>query len=174
MHVAALSGMSTLESILVPIDGSPASLAALDHAVTLAQDYGARVEVLHVVPIKDPLTPEARAESERAMEAGVERAKEVLGDRIGRSQKVGDPLVEIVQQARDRVDLIVVGTHGRIGRLHELLGSVAEAVIRNAPCPVLTVRDQTGGYQSFAERRHSRPSLAEPRTTAGHDHVRGR
>lgn len=166
--------MNTLESILVPIDGSPASLAALDHAVTLAQDYGASVDVLHVVPIRDPLTAEVRAESERAIEAAVERAKQALGDRLRRSRKVGDPLVEIVQHARDRVDLIVLGTHGRIGRLHELLGSIAEGVIRNAPCPVLTVRDQTGGYQSFAERRHSRPSLAEPRTTAGHDHGRGR
>jgi len=154
--------MNTLQSILVPVDGSPASLAALDHAVTLARDYDARIDVLHVVPIGHPLTQAGEAEIEEAMEGAVERAKQALGDRVATSTMVGDPLLEIVRRARDdHFDLIVMGTHGRVGRLHELLGSVAEGVIRNAPCPVLTVRDSTGGYQSFAERRHPRPPLAE-------------
>jgi nucleotide-binding universal stress UspA family protein len=167
-------GMQTLQSILVPLDGSPPSLAALDHAVALATDYNARVEVLHIVPTRDPLTAEARAGAERAIQEAFDRAKDVLGDRIGRSLKVGDPISEIIQQARDRADLIVMGTHGRVGRLHELLGSVAEGVVRNAPCPVLTVRDQSGGYQSFAERRHHRPSLAEQGSSAAHDRLRSR
>ena len=167
--------MNTLQTILVPVDGSPASLAALDDAVVLAQDYNARIEVLHIIPPEDPLAPDVRDETDRAMDAAIERAKESLGeDRITRTVKVGDPLLEIVKQARDRVDLIVMGTHGRIGRLHELLGSIAEGVIRNAPCPVLTVRDQTGGYQSFADRRHHRPSLSEQRTSAAHDQARNR
>ncbi len=68
----------------------------------------------------------------------------------------------IVTIANDtHCDLIVIGTYGRIGRLHAMLGSVAEGVIRNAPCPVLVVRQPGSGYQSFAERRHGRPTLAE-------------
>ncbi len=153
--------MSTLQSILVPIDGSPPSLAALAHAVTLAEDYGATIHVLHVVPPVEPLTAGARDETDPAMNAAIDRAKLSLAQRVSHRTVVGDPIREIVEAART-VDLIVMGTHGRIGRLHELLGSVAENVVRNAPCPVLTVRDTTSGYQSFAERRHGRPSMAEP------------
>lgn len=55
----------------------------------------------------------------------------------------------------------MMGTHGRVGRLYAILGSVAEGVVRNAPCPVLTVRDPSDGYQSFSDSRHHRPTLAE-------------
>jgi nucleotide-binding universal stress UspA family protein len=153
--------MPTLHSILVPIDGSPASLAALEHAMVLAEDYGATIEVLHIVLPNDPLTAAARVEIERAMDASVERAREALGERLSRRTVVGEPLREIIDAAENDVDLIVMGTHGLIGRLHSVLGSVAEGTVRNAPCPVLTVRDTGGGYQSFAERRHHRPSIAE-------------
>ena len=159
--------MATLQSILVPIDGSPPSLAALDHAVVLARDYDADLEVLHIVPPTDPLVPNVRAEIERDMDAAVDRAEDVLGRRIARVTRVGDPLREIVERA-ETVDLVVMGTHGRVGRLHSLLGSIAEGVVRNAPCPVLTVRDTSGGYQSFAERRHRRASLAEQHGHSGH------
>lgn len=161
MPVAARSSMTTLSSILVPVDGSPPSLAALAHAVVLAEDYDAQIVVLHVIPDEDPLSPAARNEVERAMDSGVEIAREVLGKRLVRRTTIGDPLREIVAGAREGADLIVMGTHGWVGRIHEMLGSVAEGVVRNAPCPVLTVRDSGSGYQSFAERRHGRPSLAE-------------
>ncbi len=159
--VALLFTMQTLRSILVPIDGSPPSIAALEHAVTLAGDYSARIDVLHVIPPNDPMGPQARAEIESAMEDAVSHAKATLGDRISRRTVVGDPLREIVDHAMQGSDIIVMGTHGRVGRLHSLLGSVAEGVVRNAPCPVLTVRDPSGGYQSFSERRHGRAALAE-------------
>lgn len=154
-------GMQTLRSLLVPIDGSPPSLAALDHAVTLAHDYDARIAVLHVIPPEDPLSAAARDEIDSAMETAVEHVKDMLGDRVAVSRVVGDPVREIVDRAAEDTDLIVIGTHGRVGRLHSLLGSVAEGVVRNAPCPVLTVRDSSVGYQSFAESRHGRPSIAE-------------
>lgn len=159
MHVSV--DMETLHSILVPVDGSAPSLSALEHAVTLAVDYGASLEVLHVLPSEDVLGPDARKEDERAMDAAFEQARAQLGDRVSRRTVTGDPVREIVDAAGGDVDLVVVGTHGRIGRLHELLGSVAEGVIRNAPCPVLSVRDRSEGYQSFAERRHGRPTLGE-------------
>jgi nucleotide-binding universal stress UspA family protein len=159
--------METLHSILVPVDGSAPSLAALEHAITLALDYGASVDVLHVVPTEDPLAPEAREEDERAMDAAYAQARQQLGDRLSRHTVTGDPVQRIVEAAGADFDLIVIGTHGRIGRLHQLLGSVAEGVIRNAPCPVLTVRDRSEGYQSFSERRHGRPTLGE---TPAHAH----
>jgi nucleotide-binding universal stress UspA family protein len=164
--------MATLQSILVPMDGSPPSIAALDHAVALSQDFGATIDVLHVVPLEDPLGADARAEVERDMDTAVARARAELGRRLERRTVVGDPLREIVEAARE-VDLIVIGTHGRIGRLYSMLGSIAEGVVRNAPCPVMTVRDPSGGYQSFAERRHRRPSLAE-QTQPAHAHARDR
>ena len=152
--------MAALRSILVALDGSRSSLAALEHAIALAEDYEATIEVLHVISHEDTLSAVARREVESAMEAGIARARAALGARVSCRTTVGDPLREIVNAARD-VDLIVMGTHGRIGRLHALFGSVAEGVVRNAPCPVLTVRDSSEGYQSFAERRHGRPSLTE-------------
>lgn len=153
--------MQTLRSILVPLDGSPPSLAALEHAITLAADYEARIDVLHVIPPSDLMGREARAEVESEMDAAVNRAKAMVGDRLSHRTVVGDPLREIIDHAMQGSDLIVMGTHGRVGRLHSLLGSVAEGVVRNAPCPVLTVRDSSEGYQSFSERRHGRPGLAE-------------
>jgi nucleotide-binding universal stress UspA family protein len=155
--------MKTLQAILVPVDGSLASIAALDHAVALANDYDARLDVLHVIPPTDPLSPAVRVEVERAVDAAIACAQSLLGARVTRQIAIGDPVREIVERARDGFDLIVMGTHGRTGRLHELLGSVAESVVRNAPCPVLTIRDASSGYQSFAERRHHRPTLAEQR-----------
>lgn len=156
--------METLRSILVPIDGSPASLAALDYAVALANDYGARIDILHVIAPRDQLTPSARAELDGAMNDAVYDARMHLGDRVDFRTVHGEPLREIVEAAEsDANDLIVVGTHGQIGRIHAILGSVAEGVVRNAPCPVLTVRDSMGGHQSFAERRHGRSWIGEQR-----------
>lgn len=172
--------MDALHSILVPVDGSPPSLAALDHAVTLAKDYGATIEVLHVTPPSDPFgpAPHAEAEIEHAMKSAIDDARDTLGDQLAYETRTGDPLRVIVERASQGIDLIVIGTHGRVGRLHSLLGSVAEGVVRNAPCPVLTVRDASAGYQSFAERRHGRPTLAEqsssPGASAAHAPARGR
>jgi nucleotide-binding universal stress UspA family protein len=159
----------SLESILVPVDGSSPSLAALEHALVLAEDSGASLDVLHVTVVDDfnygetsSLTTEAREDNAAALDAAVELALERLGPRVERLEIPGDPERVIIETARaGNYDLIVIGTHGRIGRLHDLLGSVAEAVVRNAPCPVLTVREPGGGYQSFAEARHGRPSLGE-------------
>jgi len=164
-----------LQSILVPVDGSSPSIAALEHAIALAEDSGARVDILHVnadelsAGSTSSLAPAPRREVELALNTAVERAQARLEGRVGFRTLTGDPLRTIVESARvGGYDLVVVGTHGRIGRLHAMLGSVAEGVVRNAPCPVLTVREAGAGYQSFAERRHGRPSLADQPPT----HVR--
>lgn len=166
--------MAAPHSILVPMDGSPASIAALDHAVALAEDGDATIDVLYIEepearaaltrPRLGTLSPYARGEIERELDLAVDRAQARLGSRVARRIRTGDALRKIIETANEGdYDLIVMGTHGRVGRLHAMLGSVAEGVVRNAPCPVLTVRETGGGYQSFAERRHGRPLLAEQR-----------
>jgi nucleotide-binding universal stress UspA family protein len=165
--------MTVLRSILVAVDGSAPSLAALEHAVALAEDYDATIEVLEVVPQADIFTP-VEDDTARDLDAAVEHARVALGDRVTRRTIAGEPVATIVDVASGGHDLIVLGTHGRIGRLHSILGSVAEGVVRNAPCPVLTVRDPGDGYQSFAESRHHRPTVAEQARGGAHARAHGR
>ena len=124
--------------ILVPTDFSPLSTLALDHAIALASLCRASIHLLHV-----------RSDAKQDVE-GEEMRVAVLVSSCQREAIVatsqicaGEPAAAIVQAAIDRaVDLIVLGTHGRHGLAHLILGSVAEAVVRTAPCPVLTVRGQ--------------------------------
>lgn len=166
--------MGHIKRILVPIDGSEASLAGLNHAVVLAEDLGAEVLVLTVsspshfeVGSSTDEVESERLRDERARHEATEDAQRVLGDRLIERTEAGEPLRTIVEvAARERCDLIVMGTHGRVGRLHALVGSVAEGVVRNAPCPVMTVRHGEGQDESFAERIHGRPSISsQPRPT---------
>lgn len=153
--------MKTFHSILVPVDGSPASLAALEQAIVIAQDYDAHVHMLQVTPARDPLSAETRDDIEDVVFAAAGRARHLLGPLFTVESIVGEPVHEIIAYAQDGFDLIVVGTRGGSGRMHALMGSVAESIVRNAPCPVLTVRDPAGSYQSFSDRRHRRPTFAE-------------
>jgi nucleotide-binding universal stress UspA family protein len=158
--------MTALRNILVPIDGSAPAMAALEHAVALASEGGGAVDVIYVeapdsveVATRTP-PPGERHAIEARMKEGVDRGRNELGDRVRFDTLVGDPLAQIIQTAADGdYDLVVLGTHGRIGRLHTMLGSVAEGVVRTAPCPVLTVREPGDAYQGFADRRHHRPSV---------------
>jgi len=161
--------MPHLKKILVPIDGSPASIAALSRAISLAEDVGASVDVLHVdapdqfeVGSGTSTATGAREQAARNMEESIQAARSRLGDRLSRRTASGDPVRQILDVAADEnADLIAIGTHGRIGRLHALVGSVAEAVVRSAPCPVMTVRQADGEEESFAERIHGRQPLAD-------------
>lgn len=142
--------------ILVPTDFSPASDAALGYARRLAARFGASLHLLHV--LEDPSVGGAfgsesyLADSPDMRTARLNDARERLAHRVmpdDRSQVHATPEVifgrsaqTIVDYAADGdVDVIVMGTHGRSGMAHLLMGSVAESVIRTAPCPVLTVRD---------------------------------
>ncbi|WP_058366701.1 universal stress protein [Haloparvum sedimenti] len=137
------------DNILVPTDGSPASDAAIDHAIDLAKRYDARVHALYVVDGAAYSTLEAGAQvvvealekegeeatervAEAATDAGVETVTTVTTGTAYRS--ISDYVAE------NDIDLIVMGTHGRRGLDRYLLGSVTERVVRTSDVPVMTVR----------------------------------
>ncbi len=154
--------MDAFNRILVPVDFSAHSDLALRYATTLADRFGATVEVLHVV--EDPFVsgawsaealapniPELLADlvtaargkladlKAAALNRGVHLTTTVLTTIL-----TGQPADSICAYATtEKFDLIVMGTHGRRGLSHALIGSVAERVVRKAPCPVLTVRETT-------------------------------
>lgn len=136
-------------NILVPTDFSECSERALEYAFELASKLGATVHLLHVYA--PPVSPEsvdftvlATGEIHNAAVESLERVvqKAPPGAKLGERQVLmGDPRGVIVQTAqRLGADLIVLGTHGRKGFKRLVLGSVAETVVRSAPCPVLAVR----------------------------------
>jgi nucleotide-binding universal stress UspA family protein len=139
-----------IRRILVPHDFSDTAESALSYAVSLAKKFEARVTVLHAYEVPTLGSSEALVASlEFASE--IERAAGKALDEIAeRTRKAGvnvetmirrgTPWLEINATAEQmKVDLIVMGTHGRKGVSRVLLGSVAEKVVRTAPCPVLTV-----------------------------------
>jgi nucleotide-binding universal stress UspA family protein len=133
--------------ILCPVDFSEFSSRALEHAVALAGLFDARLDMLHVVPNAVPLSGGGffPAGSELLRHAAFElRRCAGLAVQSGVSVQTdlrdGEPWREIATMAESLpADLVVMGTHGRAGFEHLLLGSVAEKVLRRAPCPVLTV-----------------------------------
>jgi nucleotide-binding universal stress UspA family protein len=141
--------------ILVPVDFSPTSESAIDYARELAARFDAEIELLHVV--EDPIVsgawePDASYLTiPELLDRFVEEGERRLGDIKNRLRNggitvdtrvvTGAPARGILHTAQeDGCDLIVMGTHGRTGLSHMLMGSVAERVIRTAVCPVLTVR----------------------------------
>jgi nucleotide-binding universal stress UspA family protein len=136
--------MSDIHEILVAVDFSDGSNAALDHAALVAERLGANIHVLHVWQLPAPfdsLTNVAESHAKQELELFVKAARE-RGVPVRHSfTELGVPSTTIVNVAtRQKYDLIVLGTHGRTGVAHAVLGSVAERVVRRAPCPVLTVR----------------------------------
>lgn len=146
--------MIKLQRILLPTDFSEYSAAARLYACAFAEQFGAQLHVLHVIQDLAPLVPEPGAalaspidylrELELNANAMLERVIDpswAAGKTIVRAVRQGPPFLEIIRYAKEfDIDLIVLGTHGRGGLAHMLLGSVAEKVVRKAPCPVLTVR----------------------------------
>jgi nucleotide-binding universal stress UspA family protein len=137
------------DDILVPTDGSPASDAAIDHAIDLADRYGARLHALYVVDGSAYSTLEAGSEVViDALEAEGEQATDRVADAAAAAGvettttvTSGTAYRAIREYADEQaVDMIVMGTHGRKGLDRYLLGSVTERVVRTADVPVLTVR----------------------------------
>jgi universal stress protein A len=155
-----------ISRVLVPTDFSAASDEALAYARTLAEGFGASLYLLHVVEdfslnggwISESylgVGPEARA-------TVMADARERLAHRISRrdhellharSEIIVGATADTIASYADSlcIDLIVMGTHGRTGFAHILLGSVAEKVVRTAPCPVLTVHAPAVGHDDASD-----------------------
>jgi nucleotide-binding universal stress UspA family protein len=135
----------SIRRILCPTDLSTFSERALHHALALARAHGASLTVLHVEHV---LLASARdaihlEELPPTGHAAFRRFLDARRGGTGEMQMItatGDPVREILARARDEApDLIVMGTHGRSGLARTLLGSVTEAVVRQSPCPVMTI-----------------------------------
>jgi nucleotide-binding universal stress UspA family protein len=146
--------MIVLKNVLVATDFEGASGTAIDYGRDLARSYGATLHVLHVVePVLARLSAEVSialvTELQTALDTTArERMKALITEDDRRTLDVVPAIVTatqpadaIVQYAKEHgIDLVVMGTHGRRGFTHMIMGSVAERVVRMAPCPVLTVR----------------------------------
>jgi universal stress protein A len=149
--------MNPIRQILVATDFSEQSREALDYAAQLARPFGSAIDILHIweVPTFVPAGGAAgfgnaslfemiRKGAEEALNKFVDDAsKREISVRFAKTE-AGAPAYRITEFAKEGgYDLIVVGTHGRTGLSRVLLGSVAENVVRHAPCPVLAVRMRT-------------------------------
>jgi nucleotide-binding universal stress UspA family protein len=150
--------MLPIRTILHPTDFSKQAEFAFQLACSLARDYGAELYIVHVV------TPPVVVYGEGVLPVAPENYQAELREKLNRlhatDPKVrvlhrlveGEPVDEILHMAKETgCDLIVMGTHGRRGLGRVLMGSVAEKIVRTAPCPVVTVREPS----ALAERASS-------------------
>jgi len=145
--------MLTIKKILCPIDFSGPSVQGFEYAVEFAKQFGAEIEILYVLPVMPPYptdpnsefrVPEFEAilhkEAEDQLDALV-KEKIPTGINVKATIGHGHAAKEIIKVAEEsKADLVVIATQGHSGWHHLLLGSVAEKVIRHAPCPVFIVR----------------------------------
>jgi len=149
--------MKRIKRIVYATDFSRASTPAFSAAVNLAASVGARLAIVHVVSGLLPLLPDqyfdpslyerlkrdARAWSSRRLQALAARARKQGAQRVTTVTREGDPATEIIRMARaEHADLLITGTHGRGGVPRFLIGSVADRLVRTAPCAVMTVRSR--------------------------------
>jgi len=144
-------GMNLPKKILVATDFSECAGEALDYAVALAGVLSAKLQVLHVILVPSLGIPEVGvAVTNTLIESTVRAQQAELDKLVARYPSAGIETVLRTGDARDVIidlaseigaDLIVMGTHGRRGVRRALIGSIAETVVRTAPCPVLTIRE---------------------------------
>lgn len=137
------------DEILIPTDGTDSVQPAIEHALNLAETYGATLHALYVVDERsyammdvrtDLIIETLETEGEHAVEMIRERA-DAADVPVETGVTTGNPYREILDYADENgIDLIVMGTHGRRGLDRYLLGSVTEKVVRSSHVPVLTVR----------------------------------
>ena len=136
--------MIHIKKILYPTDFSSYSNQAYFHAVALAENHGASLTVLfvHTPDFTVPDQPQDASAAQRFWQSQLEQIRPLNPDiPVQHIFLTGDPASAIVGYARDAaMDLIVMGTHGRTGLDRLLLGSVAEKVLRDAPCSVLVAK----------------------------------
>ncbi len=145
--------MANIRKILVPYDFSDTAKSALEMACDLSRRYEAELVLFHAYQVPGMAFPEGFIAAgpemvnelvDRVEKSLAEARKEAEGmgaHKVSTATAQGVPFAEIVRFAREGdFDLVVMGTHGRTGLRHALLGSVAEKVVRKSPVPVLTVR----------------------------------
>lgn len=144
--------MAGFQRILLATDFSETAACATDLALLMARNFNASLDVLHVLETETPIMMDGVVYLPADYYDNLEKqAAEKLEEVIPRTERdklsvtlalrKGAPFVEIVRYARDqKVDLIVLGTHGRGALAHVIMGNVAERVVRKASCPVLTVK----------------------------------
>jgi universal stress protein A len=166
--------MMQIRQILAPTDFSECSKQAVACAYEFAQAFGAKLVLLHVIeelPSYIGFIPPGGAamlikDLERQGHLDLARVlpeADAAEVEVTRQVVVGSPSHEIVKvAAAEKVDLIVIATHGRTGLSHLVMGSVAERVVRTAPCPVMTVRPMA----VTADHGHA-PVLRGPHSMAG-------
>jgi len=136
--------MLAARTILHPTDFSEQAKHAFCLARALAQEYGARLILLHVIPRRTVMTGQGIAlppDPEDLCAAGEAQLAKLQAFRAERRVVEGEPADEILHAAEEvHAELIVLGCHGRTGLTRLLMGSVAEQVVRKATCPVLTVK----------------------------------
>jgi nucleotide-binding universal stress UspA family protein len=143
----------SMSRILCPVDFSQSSDYALHYAVDLARTFDAQLTLLHVVEV--PFLPSYAMAGVPDLSLPLEQIEEGARKGLARlveqcrkshpkvetEMRTGTAFMEIITYAREiNADMIVMGTHGRTGLSHIIIGSVAEKVVRKAPCPVLTIR----------------------------------
>ncbi|KKO19212.1 MAG: universal stress protein [Candidatus Brocadia sp.] len=144
--------MICIKNILCPIDYSVYSEMALKYAIEFAEKYQAKLCLIHVLDIRvydinNPDLYDVNIVDEETIAKLRERLLRCVTDdtrgKIAVEARIiqGVPFAEIIRAAKEyKADMIVIGTHGRTGISHAIMGSVAEKVVRKAPCPVLTIR----------------------------------
>jgi len=145
----------SIQKILCAVDFSEPSKRALEAAADLAKRYDATLTLLHVFQVPGYVLPDGMLLSAAMAADHFQAINKLLADDQRAAEKAGAPRVEtlslegvawreiVLRALEHHYGLIVVGTHGRTGIRHVLLGSVAERVVRHAPCPVLVVRPPT-------------------------------
>jgi len=139
-----------INKVLCPMDFSDTSAHALDYALAFAQAHNAQLLLLHVVEIPAYTSLDLPIATETIQQFNMIATKNLqdVVDKVKKSYAnvkshlaTGRVFYEVIQLSKEQaVDLIVVGTHGRSGIAHMLIGSEAEKIVRKAPCPVLTVK----------------------------------
>ncbi len=143
--------MINLKKILCPIDHSDGSKEALKYAVSFAMKNEAKLYLLHVIDIRSfdesIDTMATQIPNDETIKQLKTKLLECIPEEIRSDMQIealvvqGIPFAEIISIAKgNNVDMIVMGTHGRTGLAHIMIGSVSEKVVRKAHCPVLTVR----------------------------------
>jgi nucleotide-binding universal stress UspA family protein len=166
---AAGAGAPSIARILVPLDGSTTSEAALDEAIRLAQALGATLDLMQVVPLPWAVYGASaevwvRADIDDLLAKGADdylaqvQQRVPAGITVERHVLRGAPAISVLDHAESTgADLLVMGTHGRSGVSRFILGSVADQVVRSGRAPVLLVRG-TGSDSAAKEETGSRAS----------------